>query len=123
MSDTHTTTTDEQIAAARDAALRLANTDETTRDEALAAMADALRAHTDDVLAANETDVERAEALLEQGEYSAALVDRLRLDAAKVDDIAAMVDSVAALDAPLGRPVAARQLDHGLALYDVSVPI
>ena len=40
MSDTHTTT-DEQIAAARDAALRLANTDETTRDEALAAEPDA----------------------------------------------------------------------------------
>jgi len=122
MSDTHTTT-DEQIAAARDAALRLANTDETTRDEALAAMADALRAHTDDVLAANETDVERAEALLERGEYSAALVDRLRLDAAKVDDIAAMVESVAALEDPLGRTVAARELDDGLELYEVTVPI
>ena len=123
MSDTHTTTTDEQIAAARDAALRLANTDETTRDEALAAMADALRAHTDDVLAANETDVERAEALLERGEYSAALVDRLRLDAAKVDDIAAMVESVAALEDPLGRTVVARELDDGLELYEVTVPI
>jgi len=123
MSDTHTTTTDEQIAAARDAALRLANTDETTRDEALAAMADALREHTDDVLAANETDVERAEALLEQGEYSAALVDRLRLDAAKVDDIAAMVESVAALEDPLGRTVVARELDDGLELYEVTVPI
>ena len=123
MSDTHTTTTDEQIAAARDAALRLANTDETMRDEALAAMADALREHTDDVLAANETDVERAEALLEQGEYSAALVDRLRLDAAKVDDIAAMVESVAALEDPLGRTVVARELDDGLELYEVTVPI
>ena len=123
MSETQMTTIDEQIAAARDAALRLANTDETTRDEALAAMANALREHTDNVLRANETDVDRAETLQEQGEYSAALVDRLRLDAAKVDDIAAMVESVAALEDPLGRTVAARELDDGLELYEVTVPI
>ena len=128
MSDTHATSTDatdtdEQIAAARTAALRLANTDEAVRNDALASIADAIRDHESSVLAANETDVERAEAKLERGEYTETLVDRLRLDATKVAEIAEMVESVAGLDDPLGRTAAARELDDGLELYEVTVPI
>ena len=128
MSDTHATSTDatdtdEQIAAAREAALRLANTDEATRNDALASIADAIRDDESTVLAANETDVKRAETKLERGEYTETLVDRLRLDAPKLAAIADMVESVADLEDPLGRTVAARELDDGLELYEVTVPI
>ncbi|OYR38273.1 glutamate-5-semialdehyde dehydrogenase [Halorubrum sp. Hd13] len=115
--------TDELVERSQRAALRLANADEATRDDALRAIADALRANEAEILDANARDVEAAEAMLERGEYTQALVDRLKLDAAKLDDIAGMVESVAEQTDPLGRTLAARELDEGLELYRVSVPI
>ncbi|MFO8115212.1 MAG: glutamate-5-semialdehyde dehydrogenase [Halorubrum sp.] len=115
--------TDELVERSQRAALRLANADEATRNEALRSVADALRANESAILEANARDVEAAEEMLERGEYTQALVDRLKLDAAKIDDIAAMVESVAEQDDPLGRTLAARELDEGLELYRVSVPI
>jgi glutamate-5-semialdehyde dehydrogenase len=115
--------TDELIEGSQRAALRLANADEATRDAALRSIADALRANEEAILEANARDVEAAEEMLERGEYTQALVDRLKLDAAKLDDIAGMVESVAEQDDPLGRTLAARELDEGLELYRVSVPI
>ncbi len=130
MSDGDTTQTDEdalgterQVEAAERAALELANVDEAARDEALHAIADGIRERGDEVLAANAADVEAAEAALERGEYSQALVDRLELDDAKLHGIAEMVESVAGQADPLGETLAARELDDGLDLYEVSVPI
>jgi glutamate-5-semialdehyde dehydrogenase len=115
--------TDAQVTEAERAALDLANVDEADRDAALQSIADAIRAREDEILAANEEDVEAAEEMLERGEYTQALVDRLELDAAKLDDIAAMVESVAEQDDPLGETLEARELDDDLELYKVAVPI
>jgi len=115
--------TDERVGEAERAALELANVDETARNDALHAVADALRDRSDEILAANETDVEEAEAMLERGEYTQALVDRLRLDEAKIEDIAGMVESVAGQTDPLGETLEARELDDDLELYKVAVPI
>ncbi|ESS07450.1 MAG: glutamate-5-semialdehyde dehydrogenase [uncultured archaeon A07HB70] len=116
-------TTDETVEAANTAALRLANQPAAERDAALRAVADAIEANEDRILAANEDDVADAEALLAAGEYSRALVDRLTLSPSKLESIAEMVRSVADQDDPLGRTLAARQLDDGLELYKLSVPI
>ncbi|QDX41069.1 glutamate-5-semialdehyde dehydrogenase [Salarchaeum sp. JOR-1] len=118
-----TESTREKVDAAERAALDLANVSEAERNDALYDLADALRERTDEILDANELDVDAAEAAHERGEYSAALVDRLRLDESKVEDIAGMVESVAGQDDPLGRTLSARELDDGLDLYKVSVPI
>jgi glutamate-5-semialdehyde dehydrogenase len=115
--------TDTQVNAARKAALGLANVGEKARNEALEAIADGLRENEEAILAANDEDVERAEELLAAGEYSRALVDRLKLDAGKIESIAGMVESVAGQADPLGRTLSARRLDDGLNLYRVSVPI
>jgi glutamate-5-semialdehyde dehydrogenase len=115
--------TDERVGEAERAALELANVDEAARTDALHAVADALRERSDEILAANETDVEEAEAMLERGEYTQALVDRLRLDDAKIEDIAGMVESVAGQTDPLGETLEARELDDDLELYKVAVPI
>ncbi|WP_280587989.1 glutamate-5-semialdehyde dehydrogenase [Halorubrum sp. Boch-26] len=114
---------DELVEGSQRAALRLANADEATRNEGLRSIADALRANEAEVLEANERDVEAAEEMLDRGEYTQALVDRLKLDAAKLDDVAEMVESVAEQDDPLGRTLSARELDEGLELFRVSVPI
>jgi glutamate-5-semialdehyde dehydrogenase len=115
--------TDAQVAEARQAALRLANVGADARNAALEAIADALRAEEEAILAANDDDVEKAEQLLAEGEYTRALVDRLKLDGGKIDDIAEMVESVAGQADPLDRTLSARRLDEGLDLYRVSVPI
>jgi glutamate-5-semialdehyde dehydrogenase len=115
--------TETQVGEAQQAALRLANVEASARNEALRAIADALRAEEEAILAANDDDVKEAERLLADGEYTQALVDRLKLDAGKVESIAGMVESVAGQADPLGRTLSARRLDDGLDLYKVSVPI
>ncbi len=121
----HATTksAESKITDAQSAALQLANRPESTRNDALHAIADAIEANADAILDANARDVEEAEALLDAGEYTRAFVDRLTLSASKLDSIAAMVRSVAEQDDPLGRTLAARELDADLELYKVSVPI
>ncbi len=115
--------TESQVTDAQQAALRLANVDEATRNAALESMADAIRSHETEIREANATDVEEAEAMLERGEYTQALVDRLKLDDAKLESIAEMVDSVAEQEDPLGETLDARELDEDLELYKVAVPI
>jgi glutamate-5-semialdehyde dehydrogenase len=115
--------TETQVTDAQRAALELANVEETTRNRALASIADAIRDNESEILAANDEDVTEAEAMLERGEYTQALVDRLKLDSAKLEDIAEMVESVAEQDDPLGATLEARELDDDLELYRVAVPI
>ncbi|MBO4248923.1 glutamate-5-semialdehyde dehydrogenase (plasmid) [Halomicrobium sp. IBSBa] len=115
--------TESQVTDAQHAALRLANVDEATRDAALESIADAIRDHEGEIREANATDVQEAEAMLERGEYTQALVDRLKLNDAKLESIAEMVESVAQQDDPLGETLAARELDADLELYKVAVPI
>src|SRR5205807_9981608 len=79
----HMTTADEVLAAARgarSAAAQLAPMPRAAKDKALLAMADALEAHTDDVLAANAEDVARGR----EGGLTEALIDRLSLDPKRV---------------------------------------
>ncbi|MGM0590075.1 MAG: glutamate-5-semialdehyde dehydrogenase [Halobacteriota archaeon] len=115
--------TEAKVEEAQAAALKLANVSDDERNEALLAVAAAIEDARDEVLAANEEDVEEAEALLEEGEYSQALVDRLKLSETKLESIAEMVRSVAGQADPLGKTLAARRLDEGLELYKVGVPI
>ncbi|GAB6860007.1 glutamate-5-semialdehyde dehydrogenase [Haloplanus litoreus] len=115
--------TEQKVAEAQTAALELAKLDDGVRSAALHDVADAIEANHERVLEANAKDVEEAEELLEAGEYSRALVDRLELSASKLDDIAEMVRSVAEQDDPLGETLEARRLDDDLELYKVGVPI
>jgi glutamate-5-semialdehyde dehydrogenase len=115
--------TERKVAEAQSAALELAKLDDEERSAAIHAVADALVANEERILDANETDVAEGEELFEAGEYSQALVDRLKLSPSKLEDIAEMVRSVAEQADPLGRTLSARRLDDGLELYKVGVPI
>jgi glutamate-5-semialdehyde dehydrogenase len=112
-----------KVSEAESAALELATLSDEERSEALHDIADAIDANRETVLEANEKDVAEAEEMLEAGEYSQALVDRLKLSNSKLDSIIEMVRSVAGQDDPLGETLSARELDDGLELYKVSVPI
>ncbi|WP_340099195.1 glutamate-5-semialdehyde dehydrogenase [Salinibaculum salinum] len=112
-----------KVSEAESAALRLATLSDEERSEALHDIADAIDENRETILEANEKDVAEAEEMLANGEYSQALVDRLDLSDSKLDSIVEMVRSVAGQDDPLGKTLSARELDEGLELYKVSVPI
>ena len=84
---------------------------------ALRAAAAAVRARTDAILAANAEDMARADGL------SAALKDRLALDTARVEAVAAGLDAVAGLADPVGEVIDRVVRPNGLALERVRVPI
>jgi glutamate-5-semialdehyde dehydrogenase len=116
-------TTETKVTEAQHAALELAKLSESERNDALEEIATAIESNRERILDANEKDVAEAEEMLAAGEYSQALVDRLKLSDTKLESIAEMVRSVAGQDDPLGRTLTARRLDDDLELYKVAVPI
>jgi glutamate-5-semialdehyde dehydrogenase len=104
---------------ARTAARTLAALPTETRAAALSAAAAAIRTDADTILAANARDVAAGEA---RG-LSAALLDRLRLDATRLEGAAAGVEAIAALPDPVGALVSEGRRPNGLVLRRVRVPI
>src|SRR3954468_1974174 len=87
--------------AAKRAARGLAATSSAVKDAALLAIADALEARIPEILEANARDLEAGR---ENG-LSAALMDRLALDAGRVGGIADGARAIAALPDPVGEVV------------------
>ena len=83
------------------AARQLAALDTATKDRALLAIADALEARTPEILEANARDLEAGR---ESG-LSAALMDRLALDAGRVAAMARGVREIVALPDPVGEVI------------------
>ncbi|MDA0745951.1 MAG: glutamate-5-semialdehyde dehydrogenase, partial [bacterium] len=110
--------------AARAAALVMGQASEVERNGALEAIARGLEAQTEAILEANRKDLEAAEKLQAQGKLTPALVKRLKVDVAKLkDEIILGVRSVKSQPDPIGRTLMSTELDEGLKLFRVSVPI
>ena len=97
----------------------MASASSAQKDEALRAAAELLVARTDDLLAANEADVARAEA----GGVSATVVDRLRLTGDRVAAMAGGLEQVAALADPVGEVLDGWVRPNGLRISRVRVPL
>ncbi len=104
---------------AREAAIVLAGTSRATKDTALHAMADDLCAATDRILAASATDVEAARA----AGTPEHVIDRLMLDAGRIEAFADGVRGVAGLPDPIGEVVRGATLANGLRMQQVRVPM
>jgi glutamate-5-semialdehyde dehydrogenase len=89
------------------------------KNAALDAAAAQLRARTDALLEANERDMQAARA---KG-LSAAMLDRLRLDAARIDAIARGLEAIALLPDPIGTVMAEWTRPNGLVIQRVRVPL
>ncbi len=109
----------DQVAAARAAFYRLAASPVETRDGILLAMADLLESERDGILAANARDASAAE----DSGLAAPLYKRLVLTEAKLRTMADSLRSVASLSDPIGTTELVRELDEGLELRRVRVPI
>jgi len=105
--------------AARAAARELATLDSATKDRALLAVADALERRTGDILEANARDLEAGR----EAGLSAALMDRLALDAARIAAMARGVRDIVALPDPVGEVIEGRRFANGLEMRKVRVPL
>lgn len=105
--------------AARQAAAALARSAGADRDSALREAAASIRRRRREILAANRTDMRQG---AERG-LSAAMLDRLLLDEARVEAMAAGVEAVAGLPDPVGRVLADWERPNGLRIQRVSVPL
>lgn len=101
---------------ARKAARVLARSSEATRNDALNAMAARVRAARDAILAANAADLAEARA-------TPAFRDRLALDPARVEAMAAGLENVALLPDPVGRILADWTRPNGLRIRRITTPI
>ena len=104
---------------ARTAATLLAGLPTAAKAAGLRAAAAAIRADSEAILIANKRDVEAGAA----NGLSGALLDRLRLDPARLEGAAAGVEAVAALTDPVGAVIDASERPNGLKLSRVRVPI
>jgi len=105
--------------AGRAAQRALARLTDAEKAAALRSAAAALRAAEPEILAANAQDIAAGEA----NGLSGAMLDRLRLDPARLAGIADAVDQVAGLPDPVGQVIDRSTRPNGLELSRVRVPI
>jgi glutamate-5-semialdehyde dehydrogenase len=105
--------------AAKSAAAELALTPPERKAAGLHAMAKAIRDRAAAILAANEEDMEAAAAR----HLSSALLDRLKLNEARVEAMAKGLEEIAAQPDPVGRTLAEWTRPNGLKIARVSVPL
>ncbi|MHC4440514.1 MAG: glutamate-5-semialdehyde dehydrogenase, partial [Planctomycetota bacterium] len=109
----------EIAAAAKSASILLAAVNTELKNNALAEIAKALNQRSAEIIAANTEDLAEAE----KDNLASPLMKRLKFDEGKITQTVAGIESLINLDDPVGKTLAATELDAGLELYKVSCPI
>jgi glutamate-5-semialdehyde dehydrogenase len=110
---------EEKGKAAKAASKKLAFLPTEIKNKALLAIAEAIKAGEKEILAANAQDYKECEA----SGMSAALLDRLMLNASRLESIADDVRTVASLPDPVGEIIEERKLPNGLQISKKRVPL
>ena len=105
--------------AARAAAALLARAETAAKNAALAAAAGAIRAGAAELLAANADDLAAAR----KSNQTEAFLDRLALDAARIEAMAEGLEDVAGLPDPVGQVIGEWTRPNGLRITRVRVPL
>ncbi len=118
-----TTSTSELAFAAKRAGRKLASLFTEQKNQILLQIAESLEGHAPEVLRANAGDAAEEAKLVERGDMSKALYQRLLLSPEKYQGMIDGVREVAKLDDPAGRILLRTLLDDELVLEKVSVPL
>lgn len=105
--------------AAKRAAPIVAKLKSGEKNAVLLAAADALETRADDILAANQDDINAGKAV----GMSDSLIDRLRLDKERIRGIADGLRQVAALTDPVGEVLRGSVMPNGIQMRQVRVPL
>ena len=111
-------TTREILVAAKSFAPELAVAQTDKKNAALHAMADALLAHTEEILQANAVDMENA-----KDKISPVMLDRLMLNRQRLEGMAEGIRQVAQLPDPVGRVRQQEVRPNGMVIDRVGVPM
>ena len=109
--------------AAKAASLEIADINSDLKNRALSDIVDALEKEKEQIFEANKKDLKEAEKLVETGEISKSVFNRLKLDNNKMRDMLQGIRDIVKLEDPVNKKLLVRQLDEGLTLYKVSCPI
>jgi glutamate-5-semialdehyde dehydrogenase len=104
---------------ARRARHELATAGRARKDETLRAMAGKLRLNASHLISENKKDV----AVGRESGTSEAMLDRLSLDAGRIEALAVALEDLAALPDPVGDVVRGRNLPNGLRMTQIRVPL
>jgi glutamate-5-semialdehyde dehydrogenase len=104
---------------ARRAGRQLAIAPTDAKNTAVQEAANELRADAANIIAANQQDMKLAEAQ----NVGAARLDRIMLDEARLEGIAQALEAIIKLDDPVGQPIAHWQVESGLDITRVRVPL
>ncbi len=107
------------VKKARAASTKLATLSTVVKDAALTAMAEGLEARTDDLLAANEKDLEA----FEEAKGSKAMADRLKLTPKRIKEMADGLRQIVNLPDPLGEAPKLWRRPNGMQVGKIRVPI
>lgn len=108
-----------QARAAKRVAPLLAGLSTPRKNEALIAAAEALAARAEEVLAANQQDIDAGRA----AGLADALIDRLALSTARIEAIAGGLRQVAGMTDPVGEVLTGHTMDNGIQMRKVRVPL
>lgn len=108
---------------AKEASIKLASLNTSIKNEALESIADSIESDIYFVYEANKKDLEIATRMLETGEISEAVFNRLKLDENKARDMIQGIRDLAYLEDPINKKIWGKELAEGLELYKVSCPI
>ena len=101
---------------ARQAAQELAIAPNSTRKALLNDLAQALRKNTDQIITANQEDLQKLQS-------SDPLYDRLLLNQERIESLAQSVEKVAALPSPIGIVQHQHRPKNGLQIEQITVPL
>lgn len=104
---------------AKEAAAKLAVASTKVKNKALNKIGEALINHQDEILNANALDLKNAQ---EKG-VSESLQDRLKLNEARIKEMAVALEEIVALKDPVGEIVSGWLLPNGLKVSQVRVPL
>ncbi len=97
----------------------MAKLGQSDKNQALLAVADALVAHAEEIIKANDIDIENGI----KNNMSEALLDRLKLTKARFDDMAEGIRQVVALEDPVGEVLSMKERPNGLLIGQKRVPM
>lgn len=108
----------DRLVAAKAAAAIVGQVTTQQKDDALEAIADSIFASSARIIAANERDRENGR----QNGLTPALLDRLRLDEARLDSLASAVRDIVGLADPVGQTIRGSAMPNGVKISQIRVP-
>lgn len=103
----------------KESSIKLAAAGTELKNKALANIAQSLNERKEDIIKANQEDLDRSE----KENLPAPLLKRLKFDEASIADVVDGIQSLINLEDPVGRTLLSTEMDDGLELYRVTCPI